>query len=65
MGWDDGPRMDDVRDAPESTDAPKRKWGVQVHRRSGGGSVPALFWVLFVLVDVVILGAVMFFVLAR
>jgi hypothetical protein len=57
MGWDDGPQMDGTRDAPES--------GTAGRARGRGGVIPPIFWVLFILVDVVILGAVLIFVLAR
>lgn len=56
MSWDEGPQMDEPRDAPESR---------MQDRARGRGVVPPVFWVLFVLVDVVILAAVLIFVLAR
>lgn len=34
-------------------------------RRSRGGVVPPVFWVAFILFDLVVLAAVLFFVLAR
>jgi hypothetical protein len=49
MGWDDGPRIE----------------GEGRPRRSRGGVVPPLFWVAFILFDLVVLGAVLLFVLAR
>ena len=56
MGWDDGPQMDEACDAHESR---------MRDRTRRGGVIPPIFWVLFVLVDLVILGAVLIFVLAR
>jgi hypothetical protein len=55
MGWDDGPRMEEPRDAPES----------RMGQRTRGGLIPPVFWVAFILFDLVVLGAVLFFVLAR
>jgi hypothetical protein len=53
MGWDEGPRIDGGRD-PNAVPA-----------RPRGGIVPPLFWVLFILFDLVILAAVLLFILVR